>query len=155
MSEERKEKATEGGGRRASGRSAGQNTPRSAKGYKRGRRAPRERGHLRGLCVQDVDRVTPPGDAEDRGVVKVLAELLCVEGGGGDEELDVGPEAGDVLHEAEQYVCVEGPLVCLVHHHHLQVQLGLQPDGRRSSSWEGAVYAGGRSFSLLRRLFQI
>mmetsp|Transcript_6507 Transcript_6507/g.18711 ORF Transcript_6507/g.18711 Transcript_6507/m.18711 type:complete len:883 (-) Transcript_6507:1046-3694(-) len=70
------------------------------------------------LGVEDVHRIPTSGDPEDGGVIEVLAELLGVQGGAGDEELDVGPEASNVLDQAEQNVRVQRALVGLVHHHH-------------------------------------
>ena len=54
---------------------------------------------------------------EDGRIVKVLAELLRVHGGRGDEQLEVGPEARNVLDEAKQDVGVQRALVRLVDHH--------------------------------------
>lgn len=56
----------------------------------------------------------PAGYAEDGRVVEKGRELLGVEGGGGDEKLEIASEADDVLHQTEQYVRVKGALVCLV-----------------------------------------
>ena len=41
--------------------------------------------------------VAPPRDAEDGRVVAMAAELGCVEGRAQDEQLELGPEACDVL----------------------------------------------------------
>ena len=72
---------------------------------------------LRSLGVHDVDRVAPPGDVEDGRVVKVLGELGGVERGRGDEQLEVGAEARDILEQAEEDVGVQRALVRLVEHH--------------------------------------
>lgn len=52
---------------------------------------------LRRLGVQDIDWISPARHSEDGRVVKVLAELFRVQRGRGDEQLEVGPEARDVL----------------------------------------------------------
>ena len=68
--------------------------------------------------VHDVHRVPSTGDAKDGRKVKVLRELLRVERRRRDEELNIGPEPGDVLYQPEQHVGVQRALVSLVHHHH-------------------------------------
>ena len=57
-------------------------------------------------------------DAEDGGIVEVLRELLSVECGARDEELDVRPFASNVLHETEEDIRVQRALMSFVHHHH-------------------------------------
>ena len=74
--------------------------------------------HLGSLGVVDVHRVTPPWHSEDWGMVKELAEVLCIQCGRGDEQLEVWPESGQVLDQPKQHICVERPLMCLVNHHH-------------------------------------
>lgn len=68
---------------------------------------------LRGLGVVYVDGEPSAWNPEDRGVVEKLWELLGVESSAWDEQLEVGPESGDVLDEAEKDVCVQGSLVSL------------------------------------------
>ena len=69
---------------------------------------------LRTLRVVNVDGEHPPRDHEDGRVVEVLAKFLRVEGGTTDDQLEVVAEAGHVLDEAEEYVCVQRALVGLV-----------------------------------------
>ena len=52
---------------------------------------------LRRLGVVDVHGVAPAGYSEDGGKVEILRELLGVQRGAGDEELEVWAEAGNVL----------------------------------------------------------
>ena len=56
------------------------------------------------LCVHDVDRVPPAGDIEDGRVVKVFREFGGVESRGGDEELEVGTEARNVLEQPKEEI---------------------------------------------------
>ncbi len=63
---------------------------------------------------ESINTNKPAGYAEDGRVVEKGRELLGVEGGGGDEKLEIASEADDVLHQTEQYVRVKGALVCLV-----------------------------------------
>lgn len=42
------------------------------------------------LGVEDLDGIGTSGDGEDGAAEEVLGELLGVEGGGGDDELEVG-----------------------------------------------------------------
>merc|ERR1719458_1605493 len=86
-----------------------------------------KRGHHDGInvvsfrcfCVIDVNWEPSTGNPEDGGIVKELAELLSVQGGGGDQKLEVWPKSGDVLDQTEKNVSVEGPLVRLINYHHL------------------------------------
>ena len=56
---------------------------------------------------------------EDASIVEVVRELLRVKCGGRDDQTEViAPKAWDVLHQAEQHVCVQRALVRLVYHHH-------------------------------------
>ena len=73
--------------------------------------------YLGGFGVQNVHGVPAPGDPENRGVVKVLTELLGIQGGAGNQQLQVGSEPGDVFHQAKQDVSVQRTLVSLIHHH--------------------------------------
>ena len=57
------------------------------------------------LGVHDLHRVAPAGDVEDGGVVKVVRELLSVQGRAGYQQLDVGPEARNVLDLYEERSC--------------------------------------------------
>lgn len=68
------------------------------------------------LGVVDVDGVPAAGDVEDGRAVKVPRELLRVHRRGRDEQLELRPEARDVLDEAEEDVGREGALVGLVDH---------------------------------------
>lgn len=54
--------------------------------------------HLWCLGVEDVHRVSAAGYSEDWSVVEVLRELLSIERGAGNQQLDVRPEARNVLH---------------------------------------------------------
>eukprot|EP00959_Pyramimonas_sp_CCMP1952_P005959 124896-Pyramimonas_sp.AAC.1 len=49
------------------------------------------------LGVKDLHREAAAGDAEDGCVVEILRELLRVQRGGGDQQLDVGAEPANVL----------------------------------------------------------
>lgn len=87
----------------------------------RDRERGRERGraHLRRFSVQNVDLVAPTRYVEDGRIVEELRKLLCIEGGGGDDDLDVGPEARNVLDKAEEHVRVQSALMRLIYHHDL------------------------------------
>lgn len=56
-------------------------------------------------------------DVEGRRIVEKLAELFGIEGGGGDEELEVGTEASNVLDETKEDVGVEGAFMGFVNDH--------------------------------------
>ncbi len=60
-----------------------------------------------------MDGEAPAGYSKNGRTVEKLGELLRVQRGAGDEQLEVRPEAGNVLDEAEQNVCVQCPLVGL------------------------------------------
>lgn len=74
--------------------------------------------HLWSLGVVDVNRVAPAGHSKDGSMVEELAEVLGVQGGRGDEQLEVGPEASQILDKAKQDVRVKRPFVSLIDHHH-------------------------------------
>ena len=71
-------------------------------------------------AVADLDRVGAAGDLDDRGglagarVLEVLGEPLGVDGGGGDDHLEVGPAGQQLPEVAEDEVDVQRPLVGLV-----------------------------------------
>jgi hypothetical protein len=60
-----------------------------------------------------MDGEAPTGYSKNGGAVEKLGELLGVQRGAGDEQLEVRPEAGNVLDKAEQNVRVQCPLVGL------------------------------------------
>lgn len=62
--------------------------------------------YLWSLGVVDVNRVAPPRHSEDGSMVKELAEVLGIQGGGGDEQLEVRSKACQILDQAEKDVCV-------------------------------------------------
>jgi len=66
------------------------------------------------LGVIDIHREPTAGDAKDGGVIEEGWEFLSVQRRAADEELQVGPEPGDVLHQTEEDVRVQRPLVCFV-----------------------------------------
>ena len=49
-----------------------------------------------------------------------MRELVHIHGGTRDEEFKVRPEASDVLHQTKQNICMQCPLVSLVHYHHTE-----------------------------------
>ena len=57
---------------------------------------------LGGFGVEDVHRIAAAGNAEDGRVVKVLRELLSIKRSTGDEQLQIWPEARNVLHLSPQ-----------------------------------------------------
>ena len=65
-------------------------------------------------AVAHLDRIQPPRDLDHRRTAKMLREALGVDGGGGDDELEVGPLRQQLPHVAEQEVDVEAALVGLV-----------------------------------------
>ena len=64
--------------------------------------------------VAHLDRVGASGDLHDRCVVEVPREPLRVDGGRGDDHLEVGSARQDAFEVAEQEVDVETALVRLV-----------------------------------------
>ena len=77
-----------------------------------------ERPYLRSLGVVDVNWIAPARDSEDGGMIKELAEVLGVQCGGGDEQLEVWSEAGQILDKAKQDVCMKRALMSFINHHH-------------------------------------
>ena len=76
-------------------------------------------GELHQRSVADLDGVGPPGDLDDRRgravrLREVLGEALRVDGGRGDDQLEVGPARQQPAQVAEQEVDVEAALVRLV-----------------------------------------
>ncbi len=69
------------------------------------------------LGVHDVDWISSAWYAEDGGVIEILAKLFGIQCGTGDQELQVRPEAGNVLDQAKEDVCVQCSLVSFIHHH--------------------------------------
>ena len=67
--------------------------------------------------VKDLHREPPSRDLEDGRLVEVVAELLGVQSGGGDEQPQVGAKTGDVFDEPKKHVGAERALVRLVDHH--------------------------------------
>ena len=64
--------------------------------------------------VPDLDRVRPPGHLDHRRPAEGLAEALRVDGGGGDDDLEVGPARQQALEVAQDEVDVQAALVRLV-----------------------------------------
>jgi hypothetical protein len=54
--------------------------------------------------LTDVDWIPSTRHLEDWRVIEVVAELLRVQRGGRDENLDVGTEARDILDQTEQHI---------------------------------------------------
>ncbi len=80
-------------------------------------------------AVADLDGVGAAGDLDDRGVVEVAGEPLGVDGGAGDDDLEVGALGQELLQIAEDEVDVEAALVRLVDDQRvvlLQQPVGLQ-----------------------------
>jgi hypothetical protein len=50
---------------------------------------------------------------EDWGAVEEFRKLLSIQGGAGDEELEIRPKPGNVLDQPEEDVRVQRPLVSL------------------------------------------
>ncbi len=96
-------------------------------------------------AVADLDRVRPAGDLDDRGVVEVLGEALRVDGGRGDDHLEVGAAGEQLLEVAEQEVDVQAALVRLVDDQGVvlvQVPVGLdlgQQDAVRHQLHQGVL----------------
>ncbi|MCY1510234.1 hypothetical protein D9M68_446050 [compost metagenome] len=64
--------------------------------------------------VPGVHRVGAAGNLDDRGITEMLGEALQVDGGRGDDQLEVGPARQQGLEEAEEEVDVQAALVGLV-----------------------------------------
>ena len=58
------------------------------------------------LGVVNVDGKATARYPKNRGVVEKFRKLLGVQGGAGDEQLEVRPEPGNILDQTEEYVCV-------------------------------------------------
>ena len=65
-------------------------------------------------AVTDLDRIGATGHLDDRCAAEVPGELLRVDGGGGDDECEVGSARQQAREVAEQEVDVEAALVRLV-----------------------------------------
>ena len=74
--------------------------------------------YLWSLGVVDVNWVASARDSKDGGVVKELAEVLGIQRGRGDEQLEVWSEASQILDKAKQDICVKCALMSFVDHHH-------------------------------------
>ena len=59
---------------------------------------------LRSFGVHDVHRVSPPWNPEDGRIIKVIRKLLSVQGSRGYEQLDIRPEACNIL-QSEVWDC--------------------------------------------------
>jgi hypothetical protein len=68
--------------------------------------------------VPDVDRVHGRVNVDDRAAVEVDREAFRVDGGRGDDDLEVGALLEHALQKPEDEVDVEAALVRLVHHDH-------------------------------------
>lgn len=64
--------------------------------------------------VDDVDGVDAAGDFDDGGVVEGGGEFVGVDGGGGDDDLEIGSAGAELVEVAEEEVDVEGALVGFV-----------------------------------------
>ncbi len=71
-------------------------------------------GLLVDRAVEDLDRVGATGHLDDRGVVEVPRKPSRVDGGAGDDDLEIGTLRKQLLQVAEQEVDVEAALVRLV-----------------------------------------
>ncbi len=100
--------------------------------------------------VAHLDRVGAPGHLDDRRVAEVLGEPFGVDGGRGDDELEVGPARQQLLEVAEQEVDVQAALVRLVDDDRVVAlagrgRAGSRPAGcRRSSAGPGCPRRPGR-----------
>ncbi len=65
-------------------------------------------------AVADLHRIQPAGDLDHRRIAEVSREQLRVDGGGGDDDLQVGTPRQQALEIAQQEVDVEAALVGLV-----------------------------------------
>ena len=70
------------------------------------------------LGVVYLHRVASTRNPEYGGIIKKLGELIRVQGGTRDEELDLWTEPRDVLHQTKQDVRVKSAFVSLIHNHH-------------------------------------
>ena len=61
--------------------------------------------------IPDLYRVQPSGDLNDRSIPKMRGKRGRVDGGGGDEQLQIGAPWQEVMEIAEQKIDVEGPFV--------------------------------------------
>mmetsp|Transcript_13302 Transcript_13302/g.32568 ORF Transcript_13302/g.32568 Transcript_13302/m.32568 type:complete len:241 (-) Transcript_13302:1651-2373(-) len=66
--------------------------------------------------VVDLHRVGAPGDREDLRVEEITGKLLGVEGGGGDDQLEIGAALERLFEKRKQDVGGHGALVRLVEH---------------------------------------
>ncbi|QKK06685.1 MAG: hypothetical protein HND58_12015 [Planctomycetota bacterium] len=66
------------------------------------------------VAVADLDGEGAAGDFDDGGVVEVLGEAFGVDGGGGDDEAELGPVGEHAGEAAEEEVDVEAAFVGLV-----------------------------------------
>ena len=64
--------------------------------------------------VADLDRIQTPGDLDHGRVAEVRREALRVDGGRGDDQLEIRPARQQLMQEAEQEIDVETALVRLV-----------------------------------------
>ncbi len=67
---------------------------------------------LRG--IKDLDRVRPAGDCEQWRIEEICLELLGVEGGRHDDDLQVFPPLGDLLEQCHEDIGGKGALVGFV-----------------------------------------
>ena len=65
-------------------------------------------------AITDLDRIGAAGHLHDRCAREVVCEPLRIDGGGGDDHLEVRPLGQQLAEVAEQEVDVEAALVCLV-----------------------------------------
>ncbi len=84
--------------------------------------------------VADLDRVGPARYLDDRGLTEVSAEPLGVDGGRGDDDLEVRPGRQQPAQVAEDEVDVQAALVRLVDDQRVVAQ---QPRGRAASRSAG------------------
>src|SRR6185503_8836388 len=64
--------------------------------------------------VNDLDRIQAAGDLDDRRVIEVARERVRVDGGGGDDELEILAAREQALQVTEKKVDVERALVGFV-----------------------------------------
>src|SRR6185312_1452941 len=64
--------------------------------------------------VPDLDRVGAPGHLDDRGVAEVPGEPARVDGGRGDDQLEIRPPRQQTLQVTQQEVDVQAAFVRLV-----------------------------------------
>lgn len=70
------------------------------------------------LGIEDVHGKPAPGDPEDGGVVEEGGEAGSVQRGRSHQHLELRSEASHIFDQPKEDVCVQGPLMSLVHHHH-------------------------------------